>query len=171
MISKFKIVIASIVTGLLLIVFSSCSIYTFSGSSLPSHLKTVDIPLFLNKSLEPDVADEITNELNKQVLSSNLLRIVKERGDASISGEVTSYSNDPYTFGATEVRQVDVNQYKVRIVAEVEFYDNKKGKELYKGSITGEGIYDFKNETEKVGKERAEKDLVQRILENSIQSW
>ncbi len=155
----------------ILIISYGCGVYTFNGSSLPSHLKTIDIPLFLNKSMEPNVADEITQELNKQVLSSNQLRIISKDGDATISGEVTQYENKPYTFSASEVKQVDVDQYRVTINAEVEFYDNKKNNALYKGTITGEGIYNFKTEKEDIGKQRAEKDLVKRILESSVQSW
>ena len=151
--------------------FCGCGIYTFNGSSLPADLKTVDIPLFLNKSMEPNVADEITQELNKQVLSSNLMRIVAKRGDATISGTVTLYENKVLSFSTTEVRQVDVEQYKVTITADVEFYNNRKNTELYKGTIIGEGIYDFKTETEIVGRQKAEKDIVKRILESSVQSW
>lgn len=163
--------IVGFVVSAILITFYGCGIYTFNGSSLPADLKTVDIPLFLNKSMEPNVADEITQELNKQVLSGNLLRIVSKRGDATISGTVTFYENKAYAFSTTEVRQVDVDQYKVTINADVEFYDNKKNKELYKGTIVGEGIYNFKTETEIVGRQMAEKDVVKRVLENSVQSW
>lgn len=149
----------------------SCGIYSFSGSSLPSHLKTVDIPLFKNQSMEPDIADEITRELNRQILSGNLLRVVAEDGDATVEGVISSYLHEPYTFGATAERQVDVNQYVVRITAEIEFMDNKTNTPLYKGPIKGEGIYDFKNEEEKIGREKAIKDIVQRIMQNSLQSW
>lgn len=169
---KFVVILSTY--SLLLIVFLisyGCGVYTFNGSSLPSHLKTVNIPLFLNKSMEPNVADEISQEINRQVLSSNQLRIISKEGDATISGEVTRYENVPYTFSATEVKQVDVDQYRVTISADVEFYDNKKNNSLYKGAVTGEGIYNFKTETESVGKQRAEKDLVKRILEKSVQSW
>jgi hypothetical protein len=145
--------------------------YTFNGSSLPSNLKTVDIPLFSNKSLQPNVADEITQELGSQVVSSNLLTIVQRNGDASLSGTVTTYESNPFTYSTTDVRQVDVDQYKVVITADVEFVDNKKNNELYKGSVTGEGIFNFKTESEEIGRKRAEKDLVKRILENSVQSW
>jgi hypothetical protein len=161
----------SLVVTVLLVTFCGCGIYTFNGSSLPADLKTVDIPLFVNKSMEANVADEITQELNKQVLSGNLLRIVSKGGDATISGTVTLYENKAYSFSTTEVRQVDVDQYKVTINADVEFYDNKKNKELYKGTIVGEGIYNFKTETEAIGRQTAEKDVVKRILENSVQSW
>lgn len=149
----------------------NCGVYTFNGSSLPSYLKTVDIPLFMNKSLEPNVADEVTQELNKQISGGNILRIISDRGDATITGTISGYSNDPYSFGTTDIKQVDVDQYIVKITADVEFYDNKKSAELFKGTVVGEGIYDFKTETEKIGKEKAEKDLVQKILEKSVQSW
>jgi hypothetical protein len=49
--------------------------------------------------------------------------------------------------------------------------DNKKNAALYKGTITGEGVYDFSKATEAQGRETAEKDVVQQILQNSIQSW
>ncbi|HMA64850.1 MAG: LPS assembly lipoprotein LptE [Fibrobacterota bacterium] len=158
----------------LLIAFLTVSygcLYTFNGSSLPSYLKTVDIPLFSNKSLQPNVADEVTQELGSQVVSSNLLTIVQRNGDASLSGAITSYESKPFTYSTTEVRQVDVDQYKVVITADVEFLDNKKNNELYKGSVTGEGVFNFKTESEEAGRKRAEKDLVKRILENSVQSW
>jgi len=161
----------SVVVIVIITMYYGCTVYTFNGSSLPAHLKTVDVPLFMNKSLQPNVADEVTQELNSQVVSTNLLRIVSRGGDASLSGAVTNYENQPYTYSTTDVRQVDVEQYKVTITADVEFTDNKKNNELYKGTVSGEGIYNFKTETEEIGRKKAEKDLVKRILENSVQSW
>ena len=153
------------------LLFAGCGIYTFSGSSLPSHLKTVDIPLFENQSMEPDIAEEITQELNTQILSGNLLRIVQSEGDATVAGSITSYLHEPYTFGASATRQVAVDQYIVKITANVDFTDNVKNVPLFEGSITGEGIYDFQKETEETGREKAIKDIVQRILQSSLQSW
>lgn len=146
-------------------------IYTFTGSSLPSHLKTVEIPLFLNQSLEPTVADEITQALNNELVSGNLLKVVQRDGDAVITGTVTAYSNTPYTYGAVETRQVSVQQYVVRITAQVEFTDQKKEKALFQGSVTAEGIYDLQTQREQDGKQAAIKELVQRIMENSVQGW
>ena len=160
----------AVVFATLLVSFCSC-IYTFSGSSLPSHLKTVEITLFSNQSLEPNVADEITLALNNEVVSGNLLKVVQRDGDAVITGTVTSYSNTPYTYGATETRQVNVQQYVVRINAQVEFSDKKKNEAIYKGNVTGEGIYDLQTQKEQDGKQTAIKELVQRILQNSVQGW
>ena len=155
----------------LCISFVGCGVYTFSGSTLPSHLKTVDIPLFTNKSLQPGVAEDITAKLNSKVQEDNLLKPVSQNSDATIIGKVLSYDNRPYTYGSKSVRNVDVSSYSVKISVEVEFLDNKKDKTIYKGVITEEGIYDFEGETEEVGKERAVEKIIDKIMQNSVQSW
>ncbi len=152
-------------------VWLGCGVYTFSGSTLPGHLKTVDIPLFLNQSLQPGVAEELTAELNKKVQESNLLKPVSQNSDATFNGKVLSYKNHPYTYGTESLREVDVSSYSVTISVEVEFYDNKKDKVLYKGIITEEGIYDFNTETEEDGKRKAIDKIIDRIMQNSVQSW
>lgn len=165
MIRKTTVLLVSLVLG-----FCGC-IYTFSGSTLPSHLKTVEIPLFSNESLQPNVAEDITQEMTNELLSGNLLKVVQRDGDAEITGTVTAYSNTPYTFSAAETRQVSVQQYVVRITAQVEFTDKKKDETIYKGTVTGEGIYDQQKQKETDGEQVAVKTLVQRILENSVQGW
>ncbi|MDG5813899.1 LptE family protein [Chitinispirillales bacterium ANBcel5] len=153
------------------LVLIGCGVYTFSGSSLPNHLKTVELPLFANNSLEPGVAEDLTQELNREIVSGNLLRVVNDNGDAVIRGTVVAYSNDPYAYGTVSDREVDIDQYIVNISADVSFFDNKRSQAIYEGTVRGEGIYDFKNETEDHGKQRAINDLVERILQRSVQSW
>jgi len=150
---------------------ASCGVYTFSGSTLPANLKTVDVPLFANRTVQPGIAESVTQELTTNVLSSNLLRIVPSGGDATIAGTVLSYSNQPYSYGAAEARQVDVQSYEVTVTAEVRFTDNKAGKDLYKGTVTGSGIYDFVNQTESDGVKLAIKKIIDQVMQNSVQGW
>jgi hypothetical protein len=49
--------------------------------------------------------------------------------------------------------------------------DNKKETAIYKGTITGEGVYNLQTENEQTGKTRAIQQLVQLILQNSVQGW
>lgn len=160
-----------LIPALLLFFIAGCGIYSFTGSSLPKHLRTVMIQQFLNQSLEPNVAEEVTQRISQEILTGNLLRIVNENGDATIQGKIISYSNNPYTFSALETKQINVNQYIVRIVADVEFMDNTKNEPLYKGSITGEGVYDFGSQTEQDGKIKAIRQLVEKVMQNSVQGW
>ena len=154
------------------ILFFGCGIYTFSGSTIPGHLKTVNIPLFKNQSLQPDIAETITSELTKKIQQNNLLKPVANNSDATINGIVIKYDNQPDIYGSNENREVNVNSYAVQIQVEVEFLDNKKDKELYpKMIITEEGIYNFKSETEKQGQKRAIEKIINKIMQNSMQSW
>lgn len=155
----------------LLALFAGCGVYTFKGSTLPNHLKTVDIPLFINESLQPGVAEYITDELQKNIQDNNVLETVPNEGDATINGKVLSYKNHPYTYDSESARQVTVEEYSVTISIEVEFLDNKKDKVLYKGIITQDGIYEFGSETEEDGKNRAIKKITDQIIQNSVQSW
>jgi hypothetical protein len=150
---------------------TGCAVYTFSGSTLPGHLKTVDVPLFANQSLQPQIADDITSALTTRVVSDNLLKVVSGRGDATIAGTIRSYENQEYFYDVTQVRSATITDYVVRIVVDVEFTDNKKSATLYKGTITGQGIYKFATEKESDGIARAEKDVVDQIMQNSVQSW
>jgi hypothetical protein len=160
----------SAVPGLFLCTLCGC-FYTLSGSSLPAHLKTVEIVLFTNQSLQPNVADEITQALSNEVVSGNLLKVVQRDGDAVITGSVTSYANTPYTYDAKDTRQVSVQQYVVRISVQVEFADKKKDETIYKGAVTGEGIYNLQSQKEEDGRQTAIKELVRRVMENSVQGW
>jgi hypothetical protein len=154
-----------------LLAFAGCGFYSFTGSSLPADLKTVEIPLFANQSLESDVADATTSALSTAIVSGNLLKIVSHDGNATITGNITSYVNVPYTFSATDTRQVSVQQYVVRITAAIDFTDNLKNKSIYKGTITGEGVYNLQTENEQTGKTRAITQLVTLIIQNSVQGW
>lgn len=155
---------------LLSLALSGCGIYSFTGSTLPGHLKTVELPVFANSTLEPGVADEITSVLNQEILKSQL-RPANSDGDATISGTVVRYSHDPHTFGSDREDQVNVEQYIVKISAQVEFLDNTNGKVIYEGRVSGEGTYDFQTETEEVGRKEAIEELVRKIIQNSVQSW
>ncbi|MFP4241666.1 MAG: LPS assembly lipoprotein LptE [Chitinispirillaceae bacterium] len=167
MIRKSTILLTSMLFSLLI----GCGIYSFSGSTLPNHLKTVELPVFANSTMEPGVADEITSALENEIMKSQLSPVNND-ADATISGTVMRYSNDPHTFGAAkEDSDVDVERYRVRISAKVEFFDNTNGEIIYEGSVSGEGTYDFQSETEEIGRRKAIEELVRQIIQNSVQSW
>ncbi|MDR2577191.1 MAG: LPS assembly lipoprotein LptE [Chitinispirillales bacterium] len=148
---------------------TGCGIYSFSGSTLPSHIKTVEIPIFVNNTLEPGIEDEVTAELSNELLRSQL-RPANRDADATISGTITRYANRPHTFGAGSA-DVQVEQYIVQITAEVEFFDNRREEVIFKGTVSGEGVYNFQTEDEQAGREKAVKNLVEKVIQNSVQMW
>ncbi len=81
---KPRLVLLTLLSGLV----ASCGYYSFKGS-LPSHLKTVAVPLFYSQSQEPGIAEEITNEVINQFISDNTLKIADEsEADLVLNGTV-----------------------------------------------------------------------------------
>jgi len=148
-----------------------CGFYTLSGSSLPGYLKTVSVPLFVNNSLEPGVADDITLALTEQVNRSGLLKTATRGADATLRGEVVNYQHQEYNYSIEGNRQATIQDYIVRVTAAVTFFDNHKDTPLFEGTLTGEGIYDFSSETEQIGRDRAISNLIEQIMNSSVQSW
>ena len=161
-----KIILLSYIFSL--ISFSGC-VYTFSGSTLPSNLKTIEIPLFENNALVQGAAEQITEVLAQKITRSKL-NVVARNGDAIIRGNLVSYRNTATDFVGNR-DNLEIRMYSVEIVVDILFFDNKNGREIYRGRITAVGNYDFANETEQDGRNRAIEDLTERILQNSIKSW
>jgi len=148
--------------------FFGC-VYTFSGSTLPSNVKTVEIPLFENNALVQGVAERITEVLSQKI-SREKLTLVAKNGDSYIGGNVVAYRNSAQDYSGDR-NSLTIKTYSVEIVADIVFFDNKNAKEIYKGRIIAIGNYDFANETEEDGRRRAIEDITEKILQNSVKSW
>jgi hypothetical protein len=169
--SMFRSITAATATLAAIASIAGCGIYTFSGSTLPSYIKTVEVPLFANQTLETGLAEDVTQKLSSRILGDNVLRPVSRDADATLSGVVTGYANQEYQYDIKRAREVDVEEYMVRIAVRATFVDNKKNDTLFNGTVQGQGIYAFGSEQENEGRERAIDDAVQQIMEKSVQSW
>jgi hypothetical protein len=142
--------------------------YSFSGTTLPSHLKTVRIDPVGNRTLESALADQITQGLEEGFRSRSNLRKVNDGGDAELICILTDYSHRPQsTSGST------VTSYRVDMLVSVRFIDKVKGDTLYKDDhVPGYGLYAVdKGETEETGKKQAVENLVKVVLDNSVSGW
>jgi len=144
-------------------------VYTFSGSTLPSNVRTIEIPLFENNALVQGAAEQITEVLSQKVARQRLT-LVARNGDAIIRGNVVSYRSTATDFAGNR-DNLEIKMYSVEITADVQFYDNRNRREIYRGRITAVGNFDFATETEEDGRRRAIEDLTEKILQNSIQGW
>lgn len=153
----------------LLLIISSCGIYSFSGSSIPDGMKTIEVPLWESTALVQGVSQDVTDAVTLR-MQRERLKIVPRDGDAIISGTVTSYTNKTYDYvGGRE--DLNVKSYAVDIVCKVVFRDQNNDKDLFNGILTGRGVYDFDTENEDIGRQRAVQDLSEKIMINSLQGW
>ena len=107
--------------------------YSFTASTLPSHIKTVNIHEVEDKTLDPVLA----NNIHSAVVDM----FKRNAGGANADFEITllSYSNKPENYNSNS----DVETYRVTIRVEVKFYDNVKERIIYESkSLSADGVYD-----------------------------
>jgi hypothetical protein len=155
--------------ALSILLFLTGCVYTFSGSTLPANIKTVEVPLFENTALVQGIAERITEVLAQKVAREKLT-LVARNGDAIIRGTVVSYKNTATDYTGTR-DNLTIKSYSVEIIADIIFFDNKNDREIYRGRVVSIGYYDFASESEDDARERAVEEITDKILLNSIKSW
>lgn len=116
----------------------SCGFYTFSGSTLPGHIRTVAIPMFGNRTSEFGVREEITDALTDQFTKDNTLKVVDRRiADSLIRGEIINIRDQAGAYNQEE----KVSEIRVYVIAAAAFEDIKKHNVFWEEQITQWGTY------------------------------
>jgi len=101
--------------------------YSVSGN-LPSHVKTVAVPIFKNKTQEPAVENVITAAVVSAFVTSGRLKVVPaEAADSILEGEITGYSIDSIAFNP----QINVTEYRLRVTVNIRFRDMRQSTMLW----------------------------------------
>ena len=120
----------------ILFLLFSCAYYSFKGA-LPSHIKTVAVPLFNDLTSYPGVREKLTNMLTDGFISDNTLQIVDEpKADIIITGTINSIIDRPATVSAGEV----VTNFQVTVRVKVKCEDIKMSKVLFDKNIAHYGL-------------------------------
>ena len=132
------------IAGLLLAsaaLIAGCS-YSFTGSSVPQHLKTVRIGLFDDRtgSGEPALREQVTNRLIDRFRQDNSLDVTDAvSADCEIEGAVATFTDLPTVVTAGEA----VQKARVTIGVQAAFHDRKLKKTVYEKTFTAWGEYDI----------------------------
>jgi hypothetical protein len=151
----------------------SCA-YGTSTALLPSHLKTVAIPVFENATTEYALARDISDAVIRRFVADNHLRVVDERSaDSVIRGKVTHYQNS--VFGISPVSRAQ--EYRVSIGVSVVFKDLAKNREIWSDELVKTANYYVADvpgdsaRTEVDGRKQAIAKIADEVLSRSIESW
>lgn len=98
------------------------------GSSLPSTIRTIGIPLFTNVTSVFDVEQAITQRVRLEFISRGKYRVVSDETgtDAVLRGEISAISVRPTAF----TQEQQASRYEVTVVVKVELKD-ANGKTLF----------------------------------------
>ena len=146
-----------------------CGPYSFSGSSIPSHIKSVAIPIFENETAEFGIKEKVTDALLENFISENILKISdKKNADSIISGTILKITDVPFTFDENEI----VQEYRVTIYLNLVWHDQLKDNALFDGKINGWGVYPADSPEERdEGIEKAIERLITEITNKTLSGW
>ena len=166
---KTPAIIAAIAAGVLLLSVAGCS-YSFSGSSVPSHLKTVAIPLVEDQSGfgEAGLRERLTQKLMDLFINDNSLAIAdRTTADAVVEGNIIAISDAPSVISPGE----QVSKRRVTITVHVVFQDMKLRKKVWERDFSNYGDYTMGVETRTVGIDQAIKVITEDILIETVSGW
>lgn len=156
---------------LVLVVSALSGCYSFTASTLPSHIKTVNIHEVEDKTMDAVLANNIrTGVVDMFKKNAGGVRIINGDANSDFHIALLSYTNKPENYNSNS----DVETYRVTIRVSVKFYDNVKERIIYEAkSLSAEGVYDVQaNETEdRHGQARAIEKLQDLIITNALAKW
>ena len=110
-----------------MVLCTSCGYYSVSGS-LPGHIKTAAVPLFENKTVEAGLVEDLTDAIEAAILRDGNMKIAGEfQADALVQGTIVDIIDEADTFSRDE----NAEQFKIRVFADVQFFDRVKNKVIW----------------------------------------
>lgn len=147
--------------------------YSFTGASVPPHLRTIAVPLFDDRSGfgQASIREELTNRIIEKFIDDNTLRIAdKDVADSILEGVILQITDRPVAVGAGEV----VNRRRVSITVRVVFRDMVKRRKVWERNFTNWGEYEPTMNIERRREEAikfAIDKLAEDILLSTVSNW
>lgn len=148
----------------------SCGPYSFSGSSIPGHIKTIAVPLFEDRTSEFQIKERLTDAVIEEITRDNSLKIVDEgSADAVVYGKILSVTDQASTYDVNE----QVESYRVYIEVEVVVKDVKKATNMWqeRWKQWGEYVLDPTTDARQEGIEVAIKKIAEDVLNKTVSGW
>ncbi len=153
-----------------MIMFAGC--YSFTGASIPSHLKTIGIPLAGDNSGfgRSEIRQSLTDALVEKFTREGSLRVRdRSQADAVLETTISRISDEPVTVIAGDQL---VNK-RVTMVVEVSYRDVVKSKVMWERSFQQYSDYPIAESL--AGFNKALADVLQKISEDillaAISNW
>lgn len=151
----------------LLFFCSACMSYSFTGTSIPSNVRTIYIPFFPDNSQSGlgDLSDRLNTALINRFVNQSRLSLNNDQEDADswLEGSIQSYRNRPFSVGGDE--QANLNEIQIVVRATFQFSDSDEPE--YSKSFTGNATYDvLENPVE--GEIEAASAALQQIANNAF---
>lgn len=120
--------------------FTGCCTYSFTGASVPAHIKTIAVPVAQDRSGsgEPGLGEMFTNTLTQKFIDDNTLQIAsKANANSIIECTITSLSDAPAVVTAGE----NVQSRRITVTVQAVYRDLVQRKTIFDKSFSNYGDY------------------------------
>lgn len=95
---------------------------------MPSYMSKMALPVFQNRTPQPNLENELTQELNQDFLTDGRLELADaDHASAILLGTIVQYLLEPMLMDVHNTPQ----QYKMRLIVYLALKDTKAGKNLW----------------------------------------
>ena len=124
---------------------TSCGVYSFSGISIPSEIKTVYVQYIENKAslIEPNLSNTITEKLKTKCLNEAGLIWKESNSDVIFSGEIKKYQLEPIAIQENEIAAKNRLTISVEITYINKYDESKNFNKLFSDYIDIESDQNF----------------------------
>jgi outer membrane lipopolysaccharide assembly protein LptE/RlpB len=123
-----------------LLLFFGCGYHLAGGLNLPSHIKSIAVPIFQNHTAEPDIEKVLTEAVIERIQSLGQVSVTTvDRADAVLYGTVNTYTpRIPLSFDDLH----RVREYRLKIGAQLKLVDVRNGQVIWeKHKLTAKTEY------------------------------
>jgi len=171
-----------ILAGLFLIL-CGCGYSLGLGGFYLSYIKTVYVETLDNKTYEPNIEIEISNNIRAAFNKNGTLKVVNsiDNADCFLQGEIIEYRRQPSRYSEDDEKIVD--EYKLILVTNLKFTDLVTERELWtEHNFTGSAYYvvsgpladtetRVRANNELDGFKFAAENLAKNIIDRTIENW
>lgn len=142
-----------------------CVSYSFTGASLPPHLKTVAVPLFDNRTPEFGVDQQITDAVIEAVTRDNTLKIADpSSADCILHGTLTHMEDRAGQYNENE----EASTFRITLTFQAAFEDLRKKTVIWQNTFSAFGTYTDNRDD---GISEAVKKLTTDIINRMVSNW
>lgn len=169
---SFLSVILCLFIAVIVFSFNSCCIYSFTGASVPEHLKTIAIPIADDRSggAEPGLREKITEVLTQKFIEDNTLQVSdKNTANAILECTIVSLTDAPAIVSAGE----QITTRRITISVLVVNKDLVKRKTIFEKTFSNYGDYPSGGniDSRRSAIEEAIEKITQDILLDTVSGW
>lgn len=170
---RYQLMLIRMILSLAMLVgFTACGVYSFTGASIPPEATTFSVSYFPNNAqlIQPTLSQRFTEAMQDKFLKQTNLRMVDSGGDLHLEGSITGYTTAPAAISGND--QAALN--RLTITVRVTFINEFEPDNDFERSFSRYWDYDSNLSLSQVEEEAITiitEALVEDIFNQAVVNW